>query len=148
MNCSDNNRSCIIEWVSRRKLDEIIWLTFFHAIKINEHIFGDVEIFSELISSHWSVCIVEKCKVGKVKLFILTFPIGMSNLLLNQEVVFYLPKVSVLFEPKQRVTNKQSSSSSKISFFSPASQFSIFSKKGNCFRLSAKNFFIWVFHNC
>lgn len=117
VNCSDNNRSCTIEWVSRGEQDEIIWLSFFHVIKINEHIFGGAEIFSELISSHWSVCVMKKCKPGKVKLFILTFPIGMSNLLLSWEVVFYLPKVSVLFEQKQRVTNKQSSSPEKSGVF-------------------------------
>lgn len=83
VNCSDNSRNCTLEWVSRGELDEIILLSFFHVIKINEHIFGDAGIFSELISSYGSVCIVEKCKVGKVKLFILTFPIGMSNLLLG-----------------------------------------------------------------
>lgn len=147
MNCSDNNRSCTIEWVSRGERDEIIWLSFFHVIKINEHIFGDAEIFSELISSHWSVCVMKKCKPGKVKLFILTFPIGMSNLFLSWEVVFYLPKVSVLFEQKQRVTNNLLHLK-KVGFFSPPSQFSIFSKKGNCFTLSAKIFCIWFFLNC
>lgn len=79
VNCSDNNRCRTIVWVSRGELDKIIQLSLFYTVKINEHIFGDTEIFSELISSHSSVCIVEKYKVGRVELFILTFPIGMSN---------------------------------------------------------------------